>query len=85
MLSTKSIARSSTIRNGGIHPVWEADAKGSVFRLSFDGIAAGDRLLLCLAVFDQDVVRDDEIGFGSVDVTAIGYQDAGTPGQQVTS
>jgi hypothetical protein len=63
--------------------VWETEPGGSEFRLSFDGVTSGDKLLLCLAVFDQDVVRDDEIGFGHVDVTALGYQVEGVPGQQV--
>lgn len=36
-----------------------------------------------MSALDEDVVRDDVIGHGSVDVTDVAFRDAGVPGSQL--
>ena len=52
-------------------------------RLAFESLRTGDRLMLCISAFDEDVIRDDLIGMGHVDITDVAYRDAGVPGSQV--
>lgn len=82
-LTTQSVARSATVKKGGSDPTWVDGAPGSEFRMGFDDLRSGDRVFLCLSVYDEDVGRDDVIGFGSVDVSQVALRDAGVPGSQV--
>ena len=80
LLLTQSTARSSTVRSGGSAPVWTVNNE---LRLAFESLRTGDRLMLCISAFDEDVTRDDLIGTGHVDITDVAYRDAGVPGLQV--
>lgn len=84
-LMTQSTARSAAIDGGGTDPVWSEGSKGSELRMAFDTLRTGDRVFLCLSVFDEDVGKDDTIGFGCVDVTDVAHREAGMPGSRVSA